>query len=86
MQQEEKPSCLSCSLNKAGAVDGALPFLFHAQGDAAAFTSLLSPQSTSGTSGTENVSKKERSCKVGLKMDFCYELQQKFVVKSEGTF
>lgn len=85
MQQEEKPSCLSCSLNKAGAVDGALPFLFHAQGDAA-FTSLLSPQSTSGTSDTENVSKKARSCKVGLKMDFCYELQQKFVVKSEGTF
>lgn len=37
MHQEEKPSYFN--LNKAGALNAALPFLFHAQGDAA-FISL----------------------------------------------
>lgn len=63
MHQEEKPSYFRGDLNKAGALDAALPFLLHAQGDAA-FSSLLSHQSTPGTSGRENVSKEAKmSCK-----------------------
>lgn len=85
MHQEKKPSYFRGNWNKAGAMDAAVPFLLHAQGDAA-FTSLLSQQSTSGTSDRENVPKKGKiSCKVGFKTDFHYEFQQKLVIKSGCT-